>query len=319
MSGKKRLFWFWAVLFLSGCLKEAPPPAFLVGTNIWPGYECLYLAKGLGYYEGTPIKLVQYPSSSAVIRAFRNNFIQGAALTMDEVLLLADLNQDPKVISILDFSSGGDVVLAKPQFETMNSLKGKRIGVETAALGAFVLSRALETAGMKLSDLEIIRLEPNEHERAFSAGSVDAVVTFDPMRGRLLKAGARVLFDSSQIPGEIVDVLVTRADVGVLHASAVESLLRGWFRALDYLRKNPEEAARRMAPREGITPEELLDSLRLLKIPDLRENISFMTGKDPAFHQGIERLEKILLDGKLIKKTMPPRQLIDPSLLGRIQ
>lgn len=301
---------FLIAFFFLGCAKE-PPPVFMVGTNIWPGYECLYLAKNLGYYDGTPIKLVQYPSASAVIRAFRNEVIHAAALTMDEVLLLADQKQNPQVVLLMDISLGADVILAKPEIPSIASLKGRRVGVEAGALGAFVLCRALERAGMAPEDVELITLDINEHESAFTRGDVDAVVTFEPVRSKLLAAGATILFNSSQIPGEIVDVLVIRREWMAMYADTVKALLSGWFRALDYLRKNPEDAARRVAPREDVTPEQFLSSFRLLDIPDLEKNIALMEGRDPSLHSSLRRLAEVMGDHHLIKAPLEPLQLIN--------
>src|SRR5215471_19764041 len=88
-----------------------------------------------------------------------------------------------------------------------------RWSVESSALGAFVLSRALAINGMQASDVNVVHLESNEQPEAFAKGQVDGAVTFDPYRGQFLRAGANTLFDSSQIPGEIVDLLAVRESV----------------------------------------------------------------------------------------------------------
>ena len=90
---------------------------------------------------------------------------------------------------------------------TMQDLKGKSVAVESGALGAFVLSRALALNGMQASDVNVVHLESNEQPSAFEKGQVDGAVTFDPYRVQFLRAGASTLFDSTQIPGEIVDLL----------------------------------------------------------------------------------------------------------------
>ena len=114
-----------------------------IGTNVWPGYEPLYLARDQGFLPSEKLNLVEYPSATQVIKGFRNGAIQFAALTLDEVLILAENGLNPKVILIMDISDGGDVVLANPRFSSMQQLKGKRIAVESSALGAYVLTRAL--------------------------------------------------------------------------------------------------------------------------------------------------------------------------------
>ena len=98
-------------------------------------------------------------------------------------------------------------MLARPELKELKDIKGRRVGVESGALGAYVLARALQIAGLNRTDISVVSIPVPEQEQAFQGRRVDAVVTMEPNRTRLLAQGARQLFDSSQIPGEIVDVL----------------------------------------------------------------------------------------------------------------
>ena len=301
---------------LRSCIRMPDEP-LRVGTNVWPGYECLYLARGLGYYEGTAIDLVEFPSSSEVLRAYRNETIEVAALTFDEVLYLSTVQKrDSRVVLITDFSTGGDVIIAKSEFEDMQSLRGQRIGIESSALGAFVITRALEKAGMSRNDIVIVALEVSEHESAFKEGQVDAVVTFEPVRSKLLDLGGRILFDSSQIPNEIVDVLVTSEEVlSSNRRRSLKILIEGWFHALDYLREKPRDAARLIAPREGVDPEQFLQMLELIRIPDLEENKELLGRSDELFNDGMRGLYKIMLEEGLLEKQTDPLSLLDDRMV----
>ena len=66
---------FSAILLNIGCHKE-PTALVRIGTNVWPGYEPLYLARELGYYKDLNVRLVEYPSASEVIRAFKNKNLE---------------------------------------------------------------------------------------------------------------------------------------------------------------------------------------------------------------------------------------------------
>ncbi len=305
-----------AAFLLCSCVRMPEEP-LRVGTNVWPGYECLYLARDLGYYKGTAIDLVEFPSASEVIRAYRNKTIEVAALTFDEVLYLSTVQKrESRVVLITDISTGGDAIIAKSEFEDMQSLRGRRIGVESSALGAFVITRALEKAGMSKNDIVIVTLEVSEHERAFKEGQVDAVVTFEPVRSKLLDLGGRILFDSSQIPNEIVDVLVVSEEVMSSNGCrSLKILIEGWFRAIEYLRENPRDAARLIAPREGVKPKQFLQMLELIKIPDLEENKKILGKSDELFNDGMHRLYKIMLEKDLLKKQIDPLSLLDDRIV----
>jgi NitT/TauT family transport system substrate-binding protein len=92
-------------------------------------------------------------------------------------------------------------------------------------------------------------LELGDHEAAYRAGRVDAVVTFGTARINLLTAGSIPLFDRSRIPGEIVDNLAAGSEAIANNAENLQALVEARFKALDDFQSHPAEAARRMARR----------------------------------------------------------------------
>ncbi len=302
------------LLGATGCTPEPAPP-LRVGTNVWPGYEPLYLARELGYYDGQPVKLVEYPNSTEVMRAYRNGVLEAAALTLDEVLMLAEKGLELRIVLIMDISHGSDVVIGRPGLEDIHGLKGKRVGVENTALGAYVLTRTLDTAGFALTDIEVVPLGVNEHEEAFTAGTVDAVVTFDPVRTKLLAKGGRQLFDSSEIPGEIVDVLAVNKQVLETRPEDVQRLLRGWFRALAYHQAQPRDAAQRMGAREHLSAEEFASALEGLRIPDRELNLEMLGGEAPTLLPAAQRLAEVMIDRGLFQGAVDTMSLLAPAPL----
>lgn len=299
---------------LTSC--PSPPPQTLrIGSNLWPGYETLYLARNLGYYDNKPIQLVDYPSGTEEVRAYRNGEIEGAGLSIDQALILAATQGNIRIIAVMDVSNGGDVILGRPGIANIKALKGKRVGVESTALGAFFIARALEKNGMTPKDIQIVSLQLTEHERAYKEGKVDAIVTFGPPKAKLLAAGAKLLFDSSQIPGEIVDTLVVRTDAIAKSADTIQALVNGRFRALDYLEKHPQDSAQRIAPRTQVTPEQIQAAFKGLKQPNLADNQRLLDQSDPALINGMRRLVEIMLEEGLLPKAIDPATILDDRFI----
>lgn len=244
----------------------SPPPSLRFGANVWPGVEPIYLARSLGYYQGQSIELIDFPSSTEVTRAYRAGLIDVASLTADEALTVADTLPDQRIVLVLDYSLGADAVVAKPRFASMEDLRGRRIAFEHDGAGAYVLARALEVSGMAPRDVTLVPMRLQDHQIAYDRDEVDAVVTFEPRLSDLVRRGARPVFTSKQIPGEILDVLLTRAQFIEQNSPQIRALIGGWFRALDYLRQQPSDAARRIAGREGVAPEAYLASLRGIEL-----------------------------------------------------
>ena len=295
------------LLAMPGCTKQPDRPLH-VATNIWVGYEPLYLARSLQYLPESYVVLHEMPNSSDVIKAFRNNAVDVAALTLDEALLLIQDGVDAKILLIMDISNGADVLMVHPSIKAFQDLKGKRVGAESLALGAYMLSRVLEKGGLRPEDITLVPTTSDAHEEAYRSGKVDAVVTFEPVKTKLLARGARVLFDSSMIPNEIIDVLVVRADLFKGNPDALQVLEAGWFKALDYLRKKPADACLRMAQREGVSAEQFANSLHGIVIPDEKENTRLLSGDLLA---SARRLSVVMAREKLLKSIVDPVQLIN--------
>jgi NitT/TauT family transport system substrate-binding protein len=86
---------------LTNCNNQIVTP-IRIGANLWTGYETMYLARDLGYYDNKPIKLVDYPSGTETVRAYRNKEIEGAGLSIDQVIALAATQDNIRIIAIME-------------------------------------------------------------------------------------------------------------------------------------------------------------------------------------------------------------------------
>lgn len=316
-SGQTGLFGI--LLFLCCLLGCSPPepPLLRVATNVWPGYESLYLARALGYFDQSSIRLVEMTSASQVSHAIRNGTVEVAALTLDETLtLLQDPSLDLRVILIMDISNGADVLLARNTIPNLAELKNKRIGVENTATGAVLLDAALHDGGLSTDDVTIIPMTANVHQNAWQRHEVDALVTFEPCRSALLNLDAHTLFDSSQIPGRIIDVLVVRAEAIPKHKQQLKQLIAGHFQAIHYLTEHTQQAASFMAPRLAANdPQQVLGQFEGLQLPDLIENWVWLSGAEPTLKKSSQELLDLMLKHQLLQNNVALKQFAEPAFL----
>ncbi len=299
---------------LTSCREPAPP--LRVGCNVWTGYEPLHLAAERGFFAGQAVQVIEFPSTADVIRAYRNGALEVAAVTADEALLIAETAPAQRIFLVCDFSRGGDAILARKEFPDLKSLRGRRIGVEPNALGAYVLARALQLAGMSAGDVTVVPVGLEAHEEAFDQGQVDAVVTFEPRRSRLVAAGAHPVFDSSQIPGEIVDLLLTRPETLQRYRAELRTLVGGWFKALDELSARRAETIGQMARRQGQSAALFAQSLQGLELPDRAANRRLLGSSTNSLAAALRRLARVMDEQKLIGPVPDPATLLDDSLVS---
>jgi len=304
------------VLMLNGCnIGDENHKSLRIGMNTWPGYEPFVLAKEKGYLAKN-VYISRVDSATDVIKALHSDIIDVACVTLDEAMIYQDKSTDHiKIITIMDFSVGGDAVVAKKEIASMVELKGKRIGVESSALGAFMISRAVElTPDLQMNDLKIVNLGYEHHEKEFLEGRVDAIVTFEPVKTKLLQGNAHVLFDSTQIPAEIIDVMVVKEKSIVSKSLALQAMVDAWYRSVEYIAKQPESTKKMMAAYEGLSYGEFKVAYRGIKVPSIEENKAFFNRNLSAT---IIKMEKNLLQKKLIRQKVVPSELYTNQFLVR--
>lgn len=306
---------FLAVLLITACSPSSEYP-LRIATNTWPGYEPLYLARNLGYYQNTPIKLVELTSSSDVMHALKNGNLEGAALTLDETLTLISRGAELKVVLVMDISHGGDVLLVKPEVESLSQLKGKKIAVEYTAVGALLLDSVLKKAQLENQDVQIVACNIDQHLQCYEEN--DAVITFEPNISKLRSKGAKILFDSSQMPGQIIDVLVVHKSTISSHPNALRQLLAGYFKAREYFSDNPKKSAEIMSPRLQVTSDKVLALFQGIKLPTLTENHQLLFTENPQLNVTSAQLALFMLERELLKTVVNTHEISQGQFLPAI-
>lgn len=295
------------IILLSAC-SENGTENLRIGSSARNGYEMFYLARDIGYYENARVRLVEMTSSSQVMRALRNGFLDGAALTLDEVLQLLSEGVELSIVLVIDYSEGSDVILAKPGIDSVSELKGKKIAVESAAVGGRMLDALLLNADMNAKDIDIYDCDYDNHLRCYEDS--DAVISFEPGATKIRKMGAIELIGNRDMPLKIVDVLAVTNEAIRLFPGAINQVINGYFRSLVYLEKNKQEAFMRMGKRLRLPSEDFEVYFHQFSLQDRSENIG-------AFGAGNTELEE---EFRGLAESMYKRHILNsiPLLPDRI-
>lgn len=291
-----------------------------IGVNAWPPFELLYLAREKGFFqaENVDVDLVDFSSYTGILRAYHQGNVDGFFATLNEVQIADNFQDQPVVTLVVDYSFGGDALVVRDGIRDLKGLKGRRIAFEESALGSYALERILEIGGLRADDVVTVSRLPEEAEQDFHRGTVDGVITYEPGLGRLLRTeGARVLFSSRDIPGEIVDVMAMRRSVVDRRAAELRGVLRAWFRAVACMKEQPQEAAAGMARRHNLTVEEFLQGLEGAHVPDLTENRQLLGSSSAPgkLHETAARLAEFLVRHGLTRRSVSGADLIRPDLI----
>ncbi|CAD6881248.1 Hydroxymethylpyrimidine ABC transporter, substrate-binding component [Methylomonas albis] len=299
------------MLSIAGC--SPPPEPLRIVSSPWPGYEPLYLARDLGYLQESLVRITELPSSNLNMEAFSNGSTDLSTLTLDETLTLLARGQKLRILLVMDVSNGADGVVAKPEIKSLAELKGRRVGMENIPLGAYILSRVLDMSGVDSADINVIPMPEDKHEKAYLQGKIDAAITMEPFKTKLIQAGAHVLLDSSQIPDEIFDLIVVREDVYLTRREELCHLSQQWFRTLDHVQANKHDAYTHMGKRLGMDAEAFSAAIGGLKVPSRQENQRLLGGNQPGLLTPARRLSDIMQHRQMLSEAVDIAASIDTS------
>ncbi|KPQ29022.1 MAG: NitT/TauT family transport system substrate-binding protein [Marinobacter excellens HL-55] len=297
---------------LGGCSGPVP---LRTGIHPWIGYEPLYLAEEFGWLPGS-VELVKGAAATDSMRGLLSGELDAAAITLDEALRVFSEGVPLRVVAVADVSVGADVLVVKPDIASLSDLRGCSIGVELAGVSGVMLFAMLERIGLTSDQVSLVDLPVDRHLEAWHNGDIDASICYEPTASLLAQAGGSRLFDSSQMPDTIFDVLVVTEQAARRRPDAVRDLVYGHFRGLRHLVRSMHDAVYRVATRQGVSPDAVRQSLATVMLPELAANQRYL-----AYHGRIEvvarRLTEVLIREGMMQTAPVYERLADPSFLPR--
>ena len=309
------------ILVLCGLLVSCAPlgqRVFKLGANNWLGYQPFFTAQNNGYWDGDQVSVIELGSATEVIRALATHSLDAAAMTLEEAIFAKSRDQHLQVVMVLDFSQGGDVLIAKPELKSLSDLRGKVIGVENTPLGALMLDAILKRANLQAEDIRIRPVTYDQHVVMLTSGELDAVITFEPARSQLLAAGFRDLFNSSAIPGMIVDVLVVSKPVLDRYPDRLTALISGYLAARKLVLAQHSATIAGIAKRTKVSPEAVISGLRLLQMPGLDENKQLLEQCASGLAVTADKIMTVMLESGIIRRPVNLANLCNSRLIQEV-
>jgi len=200
----------------------AEKPTFTVGWSIYAGWTPYYYMNKAGILRkwadkyGIAIKVQRFDYAPS-LDAFVAKNIDACAMTNMEALDMPAASGVPTTVVLIgDYSNGNDALLVRGGTQ-MKDLAGKKLLLVQKTVSEYLFDRAMTIAGIReqIRKVRLVNTSDSDIATAFIGDTnAGAVVTWKPMVSQLLKQkGVTSLFNSSQIPGEILDLTVVRTDV----------------------------------------------------------------------------------------------------------
>ena len=296
-------------------------PAVVIGYSNWAGWWPWAIAQEEGLFakNGANVELRWFDGYLSSMEALAAGQLDGNCQTLNDTISFADSAVHGKVaVLVNDNSAGNDKIIVAEDINTVKDLRGKKVAVEAGVVDDFLLTLALQEAGMSRDDVEIVDLETGAAAAAFASGQTDAVGTFPPFWLTALKReGSKELVSSSDYPGAIPDLLVVTQTLIDERPDQVQALVNTWFDILDFMAENPERADEIMAQRADVTIEELQLLKEGTKIFTLEKNLEAFRDGDNIKHMpfAAQQMSQFMLNVGFIKSAPDLTTILDNQFI----
>ena len=194
--------------------------------------------------DGVNVQWVFSAGSNRALEYLNSNSIDiGSSAGL--AALLAKANGNPITAPYI-FSRPEWTALVVPKdspIKTLKVLKGKKVAATKGTDPYLFLLRALQTVGLKRSDIEHVALQHADGRAALEQGRVDAWAGLDPiMAAAELDSGARLLYRN--VAFNTYGFLNVRQDFLAAQPDAVRRVISAYERARLWILANTTEAAK---------------------------------------------------------------------------
>lgn len=235
-------------LSLSAAVVSASEPfkvcwSIYVGWMPWGyGAEQKIVDKWAKKY-GIEIEVVQINDYVESINQYTAGQFDGCVMTnMDALTIPAAGGVDSTALIVGDFSNGNDGIVLKSG-KTLKDIKGQQVNLVELSVSHYLLARGLETVGLKESDVKVVNTSDADMVAVYGTKDVTAVTTWNPLLSEIVsQPNSTKVFDSSQIPGEIIDLMLVNTETLKKNPALGKALVGAWYEIMGVMSASDKAA-----------------------------------------------------------------------------
>jgi NitT/TauT family transport system substrate-binding protein len=221
----------------------AEKTSFKVAWSIYVGWMPWDYAQQSGILKkwadkyGIKIELTQINDYVESINQYTAGKYDACVMTnMDMLTIPAAGGVDSTALIVGDYSNGNDGVVLKGAGKKLTDIKGKSVNLVELSVSHYLLARGLQSVGLAERDIKVVNTSDADIVAAFAAPSVTATVTWKPQLSTVMaQPGNSLVFDSSKIPGEILDLMVVNTKVLKDNPKLGRALVGAWYETLQVM------------------------------------------------------------------------------------
>ena len=244
-----------SAMAMSPAALAAEKKSFKVAWSIYVGWMPWDYAQQSGILKkwadkyGISITLTQVNDYVESINQYTAGGFDACVMTnMDMLTIPSAGGVDSTALIVGDFSNGNDGIVIKGKGKKLSDLKGLPINLVELSVSHYLLARGLESVSLKERDIKIVNTSDADMVGAFNSADSKATVTWKPQLSEISTVpNAQLVFDSSKIPGEIIDLMVVNSATLKDNPKLGKALVGAWYETLAVMNKTDAAGQKALA------------------------------------------------------------------------
>ncbi|MBW4597305.1 MAG: sulfonate ABC transporter substrate-binding protein [Brasilonema angustatum HA4187-MV1] len=204
--------------------------------------------------SGGTVKWTEFPAGPPMLEAMNVGSID-FGYTGESPPIFAQAAGNPLVYVAYDpWGAKAEAIIVQKNspIKTVAELKGKKVAFAKGSNANYLVVKALESAGLKYSDIKPAFLTPADARAAFEGGNIDAWAIWDPYLAAAQEAtGARTITDATNLAPNRGYYLARKSFVEE-HPDVLKRILDEVSKVDKWAASNPAEVAKFLEPQLGI-------------------------------------------------------------------
>ncbi len=221
---------------------------------------------------GIEIEVVQINDYIESINQYTAGEFDACTMTnMDALTIPAAGGVDSTALIAGDFSDGNDGIVLKGA-DALEAIEGRTVNLVELSVSHYLLARGLDSIGLSEADVSVVNTSDADMVAVYGTDDVDAVVTWNPLLSEVAAMpDSSTVYDSSSIPGEIIDLLVVNTETLAANPDLGRALTGAWYEIMDAMQGDEADEVKTFLGEASGTDlagyEAQLDSTRMFYDP----------------------------------------------------
>jgi len=213
----------------------------------------------------TPYKVeyAEFAGGNLIVEALASGSLDVGGMSEIPPIFSIQSHRQPRLIAVLQGDVNNQVFLIPKDsnIESVDQLRGKRVGYVRSTTSHYFLIKALKEQGLTMKDITAVALTPQDGFSAFQSGQLDAWVIYGVfIQLAKFRSGARVLKTAlGYLSGNYLIAARPAALEDPLRKQAIQDYLQRQARTLEWINQNPEPWAAKSAQLLGVDKTVFLD------------------------------------------------------------